>query len=179
MEPLSVNEAETIRERLKRARIAAAEAIEEEREACLQNPNLAFDLAFEAAKEAGSSPTEATSIAVEFRRTLHAEADIGSGPRLRSSVALKTALPLGGVAKTDKDSKADDELDIRQLYKKLSQLVDWESLASLSGELNLPSEDALTKKLEEMKKDGFVDIQNKHVYVTGLGHKFLDYSKLA
>jgi hypothetical protein len=170
-----------LQERYRRAALAAAIAV---RGAFASGGGVAAAAA-DAAVSQGASPGEAASIAVELERLLGelGPDGVASEESLAATVAAALRVqgsPNGGppsVSRFDA-AQATPAVDGAALRRQLAHTHGWYPLRELASALGLPDERALVVELEALAREGFVRIENEHVYVTESGHRYLEYQSL-
>jgi hypothetical protein len=175
------DEYDPVQDRYRRVALAAAVAVQG---AFARGSGVAAAAAA-AAVSAGASPGEAASMAVELERLVArlGPEGIASEEGLAATIAAAAraqAAPNDGPAPFSKfdAAPAAPAVDGAALRRQLSQIHGWCPLRELASALGLPDERALVPELEGLAREGFVRIENEHVYVTESGHRYLEYQSL-
>jgi hypothetical protein len=69
-------------------------------------------------------------------------------------------------------------VDGAALRWQLARTSGWYPVRELSAALGLPDPRPLYAELEILAREGFVRIENEHVYVTESGHRYMEYQSL-
>lgn len=146
-------------------------------------PNVA-EIAGEAATSQGARPVEAAVISLELER-LSREFEPDDLPR---EEIVRDVAAAAGAATTNASGATDEvgrpvtgqspPVDANKLYCALAQVREWFPLGKLARDLGLEDPATLSGQLAPLVSDGYVRIENEHVWVTERGHRFLEYARL-
>lgn len=145
-------------------------------------PNVAA-IAADAATSQGATPVEAGAIGIEFERRARElrpdELPRDDVVRAVADAAAAAANASGAMAETGRAMPGQTPpIDPFRLYRALSQIREWFPLRRLARDLGVDDPGLLSGQLAPLASDGYVRIENEHVYVTERGHRFLEYASL-
>jgi hypothetical protein len=143
------------------------------------------EIATEAAMSQGAGPVEAATIGLELER-LSQSTSPDELPRDENvSGIARAAMAVAGNASGTSSSDSVQQtavqappIDPIRLYRALSQIREWFPLGKLARDLGLEDQSQLSSQLEPLASEGFVRIENEHVWVTERGHRYLEYAPL-
>jgi hypothetical protein len=141
--------------------------------------------AVEAAISQGANQGEAVSIAVELERLIErfGPEGIASEEALAATVAAAVRAQ-GGSGDTPpppppiNGGPQAPVVDGAALRRQLAHTSGWYPVRELAMALGLPDPRPLYAELEMMAREGFVRVENEHVYVTESGHRYMEYQSL-
>jgi hypothetical protein len=148
------------------------------------------EIATEAAMSQGAGPVEAATIGLELERLsrstspeeLPRDEIVGGIARAAMAVAENgygSASSYGSGSDSVQQTAAQaPPIDPIRLYRALSQVREWCPLGKLARDLGLEDASQLAGQLEPLASEGFVRIENEHVWVTERGRRYLEYAPL-
>jgi hypothetical protein len=141
-------------------------------------------VAADAAMSQGARPAEAAAIGVEIERLLRTlkpedlpgDSVVGSIAAAAAAAAMNA---FGAAAETAQQMTGPSTpVEPVKLYRALSQIHHWFPLGKLARELGLEDPGQLAGQLAPLVSDGYLRIENEHVWVTERGHRYLEVAPL-
>lgn len=175
----------TIGEKVRKGALAAALAV--------KNARSIDDVAGIAANEAASfglSPGQAASIGIAFEEAVKATGQFDAAMEVQNrEAAVSAALasseqatpPIAATAKSNETgSPAVPPINLNRLYEVLREISgsrEWVPLSVIAERCGA-TEALVEQGVEGMRAEDFVRIENRHIFVTDSGQRFLEYRLL-
>ena len=172
-----------VQDMYRRAALAAAIAVR----GAISRRGSVTAAATEAAVSQGATPGQAASIAVELERLIEQFGPDGIASEEAVAIAVAAAARAEGATSAGDTRPPPPPInggpqapavDGAALRWQLARTNGWFPVRELSAVLGLPDPRPLYAELEMLAREGFVRVENEHVYVTESGHRYMEYQSL-